>query len=271
MKLGLIGLGYWGNIYAKTLNKMGLEFDACTRDYEELILNNSKIEAVIIATPPETHYKIMLDAMKYNKHILCEKPFTTNSKDAVNLLKLFYNKIIMVGHIYLYHPSILRIKEILKTFGPIKDIQMKRLGAKCNKNSLWELGSHDIYILDYLINNYIKDIKNVGTKTHQKTIIDYGDFKATIETSTDQEEKVRTFNIIGENQTILFDDSNPVLKLFLCKGTLDIQHILIEDNITPLEYQCQHFINCIKNDERPRTDGFSGLKNIETLEKCSIL
>ena len=144
IKLGLIGGGYWGKNLIRDFNCIGVLDTICDVDIELLnkykemypninvttkwtdILENKDINAVCISLPADLHYKFCMQALLADKDVYVEKPITTNVSDSIELVELAkkMNKILMVGHILHYHPSIQRMKRIVKDgdIGRIKSI-----------------------------------------------------------------------------------------------------------------------------------------------------
>ena len=133
LKVAIIGSGRWGFNHVRTANsildpKNITVFDSrpeieqkiselnseinFTTDFED-ILNDEKIKAVIIATPAETHFEIAKKCLESGKNLLVEKPITLFSEEAeeLHMLSVKLDLKLMVGHVLLFHPAILRIKE----------------------------------------------------------------------------------------------------------------------------------------------------------------
>ena len=146
MIVGLIGNGYWGKIWHKTLTSMTSTVDSVdvvTHDYKSLI-DKSNIQCIIIATPAETHFQIAKDCLEAGKHILVEKPFVTNSAQTKELRDLAEknNLIVMIGHEYLFNDGILRLKKLIDddVLGEIKTYYSHRMSSGNYANALWEMG-----------------------------------------------------------------------------------------------------------------------------------
>ena len=133
IKVAIIGAGRWGFNHVKTaaeiLNPASIiicdssnkslkkvnEFnpDIITTNNIDDVTADNKINAVIVASPAETHYSIAKRMLKAGKNVLVEKPITLNTTDAEELLNISSTlKLkLMVGHILLYHPAVLKMKE----------------------------------------------------------------------------------------------------------------------------------------------------------------
>lgn len=166
IRLGLIGVGAWGINYVKTVKNIhGMEIDliACKNlnnkshlqdiyrvvDCWQEVITSPRIDGIIIASPPSTHYEIAAEAIKNKKQLIIEKPITLSSYEAKILLELsLENKVnVKVNHIYLYHPMYIFLKEYIQqkkdlnsiitlsgNFGPFRE----------DVSPLWDWAPHDL-------------------------------------------------------------------------------------------------------------------------------
>src|SRR3989338_2895263 len=326
IKLGIIGCGYWGPNLVRNFNSInGVEIAYCadldenrlshvkslyqkieiTRDYNS-ILEDEEVEAVVIATPVETHYKIASDALKANKHVLIEKPITNNSKDAIELIRLAEKnkEILMVDHTFEYSAPVRKIKEILKSneLGKILTIDMIRvnLGLFQEKiNVIWDLAPHDVSMLLYYLEetpltaraigqSYIRD----GIEDDARITLEFKDkIVANMHVSWLDPCKTRRTTIVGNKKMLVFDDVAQDEKIKIYDKGVTIQKNNIPkqpyydtyeqwvltyrtgdvyapkiENKEPLSVMAAHFIDCIKNSKKPLTDGYSGLRVVKVIE-----
>ena len=144
--IGLIGAGYWGLNLVRNFNKLGVLkavsdkdirrkkniTEICnklnfTNDYKD-ILKDDLIVAVVIATPAKTHYKLVCEALKANKHVFVEKPLCLGFENGkkIHCLSKKMKKKVMVGHLMLYHDAYVNMK---------KQIELKHLSVKLKEAS----------------------------------------------------------------------------------------------------------------------------------------
>lgn len=328
MKLGIIGCGYWGPNLIRNFNSINdVEMAYCadldekrlghikslypkieaTRDYSKII-NNDEIEAVIVATPVETHHKLAKEALNAGKHVLVEKPITNNSKDASELIMLAEKnkKTLMVDHTFEYSAPVRKIKEILKSneLGNIMTIDMVRvnLGLFQEKvNVIWDLAPHDVSMLLYYLEEMPLAARAIGQSYIRSGIED--DARITLEFSSKvmanmhvswlDPVKIRKTTIVGNKKMLLFDDilENGKVKVFDKGVTIEKNSIPKQpyydtyrewtltyrsgetktmeiENREPLNVMANHFIDCIKNNKKPLTDGYSGLNVVKVIEAC---
>jgi predicted dehydrogenase len=316
INVALIGLGYWGMNYLRVLQNInGIKLSyVCdsnpevlkdvpsyvktTLDYEE-IAKDDDIKVTFLVTPASTHYKIAKLFLEQGKHLLVEKPLTMSTKEAFELARIAKeNKaILMVGHIYCFHPAIQYLRKLIKNkklgkvfygiairigLGPI------RQDASCT----WDLATHDIAILDYLFN--IMPIYVTATATtflqKDKNIYDYAyihleypEMQFAITTSWYAAEKIRSWYIATSKYLIKFDDMNKEWPLAIYQSNIEKikQEELIKkqseiykgklympriEKEEPLMKQVEHFINCVRFNKEPLTNAYQAIRVISILE-----
>ncbi len=176
--IGIVGVGFWGNNLVRNFYQL----DACrlnvlcdldkarldrqlrlygsargTRDASELIASTD-VDAVVICTPPDTHYDLAARALEAGKHVFVSKPLTTDPEDARRLVDLAARKgrLLHVDHTFLYAMPVRKMKELISDagFGALNYIEATRTNSglfQPNINVVWDLGPHDASILNYLL------------------------------------------------------------------------------------------------------------------------
>ena len=190
MKLGLVGIGYWGKNYIKTIkniNNIELSFvcsphkkfeeelpENCrfTNNYDD-ILKDKQTQGIIIATPPKTHYDLARSGLISGKNVLIEKPMTYSSEEAFDLYRLSEEKlnILMVGHLFLYHPAVVQLKREVNNgeLGNLVHINSIRTGpgpVRKDINAMWDLAPHDISMSNY----FFQDLPTRVIATESRSI-----------------------------------------------------------------------------------------------------
>ena len=326
MKLGIIGCGYWGPNLIRNFNNISdakiiycADIDesrlthiknlypniSVTGDYKEII-DKKEIDAVVVATPIETHYKIAKEALNADKHVLVEKPITSSSEEAIEIIKLSdkNKKILMVDHTFEYSNPVRKIKEIISKdeLGKIFTIDMIRvnLGLFQEKvNVIWDLAPHDISMLLYYLEDYPLTVRAIGQSYIREGVEDDAHisliFKdkvmANIHVSWLDPCKIRRTTIVGNKKMLVFDDTAQEEKIKIYdKGVTILKNSIPKqpyydtyeqwaltyrtgdiytpkiENKEPLSIMANHFISCIKHNKKPLTDGYSGLRVVKVLE-----
>ncbi|MEO8210122.1 MAG: Gfo/Idh/MocA family oxidoreductase [bacterium] len=312
--IAIVGCGNWGMNHIRTSYKLfGNRLRYCcdnfpgseekvrgisdkikfTTDINEII-NDETVRAVIVSTPAETHFDISKELLLAGKNILVEKPITLNSDEAkiLNDIADVNGLILMVGHLLLFHPAILKIKEYLdeEKLGKLQYIYSNRLNLgtiRAEENILWSFAPHDISVIQFFIGEVPTDVKATGAIFVQEdiqdttlTILKFNDnIHAHIYVSWLHPFKEQRLVVIGDKSMMVFEDTLKVNKLKLYKKGFDIingtpvkrdsdfENIEF-DSTSPLEMEQQHFIDCITNHKRPRSDGRNAIEVLETLERA---
>lgn len=314
IKLAIIGGGKWGQNHIKTAHKLLgdklLVVCDVNKSVEEKVKNispdikfsndldsvfsNEEINSVIIATPAETHYEISKMCLINGKHILTEKPLTLLSSETINLIEIAekYNKKIMVGHVLLFHPAIVKLKSMIEggVIGNIQYIYSNRLNLgtiRKEENILWSFAPHDVSIIQYLIGEKPISVYAEGAVFLQENIEDTtltflkykNNISAHIFVSWLHPFKEQRLVVIGDKGMIVFEDSLKEEKLKFYKKGFNIVGDSIEkfeseyevipfENKQALEEEQIHFFNSILNDTVPKTDGYHAKEVLEILEQA---
>ncbi|NCC61100.1 MAG: Gfo/Idh/MocA family oxidoreductase [Verrucomicrobiae bacterium] len=254
MNVVIIGLGHWGPNHLRVFSTLSGTTvlgaadisEARTRsfaekyptllfsnDYRELLRED--VDAVIVATPSASHYAIVKDALLAGKHVLCEKPLTTNPAEAWELVRLAdgCGKVLMVGHIFMYNPGIRYLAELIRNdvLGEIYYAVGTRtnLGPfRYDVNAAWDLISHDIYIMNYFFNSRPERVSAVGgcylsTDNEDVALVNMiypGGRLAHVHASWLSPRKVRQLSIIGKKKMALWDDLGAIGPVMLYDRTV---------------------------------------------------
>lgn len=314
VKIGVIGCGYWGRNHVRNFREIpqatlsavcdsnperiasiGKTYPgvAVTTDYQDLL--NSDIDGVVIATPPSTHHFLAREALSRGKHVLIEKPITTNSTDTLELINLAtaQNRVLMVGHTYSYNPAVDVLKEQIATgqVGQVYYVDSARLNLglfQPDVDVLWDLAPHDISIILYLLQSEPIWVSARGAqsvnKVPYKAYVEMGfprDIVTYIHVSWLDPFKVRRLSVVGDKKMAVFDDTEKEkIRIYdkgVClpsnngcnwpvtyrNGEVTVPHIPPAE---PLKLECTHFAECISTGKRCKSDGRSGLRVVKILE-----
>ena len=307
-KIGIIGAGLWGRNIIRNFYNLGYLHTVCDIDEENLknvvneysnvnitndykdILNNSEIKGVVVVTPSHTHYKIVKELLDKGKNVYVEKPISTVANEALSLRNLADSKglVLMVGHLLLYHPVVNRLKMLIEenVLGDIKYVQSDRLNINYFKNDrsvMWDLAPHDVSMISYIIDKKPeKVISAVGASSSGNDIMDITHITIEFENgiighisdSWIHPQKRVNLLVRGTKATAIFDDTLPDNKLRIFDNltpknnqVVSLDYIEIE----PLKLECQHFVTCIENKSKARSDGENGYEVVKVLEDAEKL
>lgn len=323
INIGLIGYGYWGpnllrnfvnlddtgEFYLSDLNNERLQLAKkkfphinITKKAEDLIFN-PRIDAILIATPVETHFKFAHQSIKAGKHVLIEKPLAASTKEAQQLAEMAdkTNKVVMVDHTFVYTGAVRKIKKLIdsKTIGdPIYYDSMRvNLGLfQRDVNVIWDLAPHDVSIIEYLFNSKVREISATGipykNSFYESIAFIYIFFEdgiiGHINVSWISPVKIRLTLIGGEKKMIVYDDTEVIEKIKIYDrsaekietkddlyrtwwqyrtGDIIIPNI---DTTEALAVEAKHFLDCVINSKNPITDVIAGLNVVKILEAATI-
>ncbi len=301
LNFALIGYGYWGPNVARNLYKnkninfkyicdlkqdrLDLAKDLYANDVEytqhfDDVIADETIDAVCLAVETSAHFELGKRVIESGKNLYVEKPFTDNVVQAVELKELAEKKgvKIHVDHIMIYHPAIMKIKEIIDAgeLGDIIYMDLSRMNLGKVKNdvsAMWDLSVHDLAIIDYLSNGAeVKTVKSIGriiysTKPSVTFITaDYGSFIANIKANWISPIKERKLIIAGTKKMLVYDDVDVLNKLIVYDKGFDV----IEAS-DPMEYS--EFVVKTRSGDAviPRLDVGDALFNsLEHFRQCIV-
>ena len=317
-QIGVIGCGYWGpnllrnfmeipssnvkmvaDIKQDRLDFVHKSYPGVqtTADYHDLF--SQGLDAVVIATPPETHFAIAKECFENGLHVLVEKPMTRTSREAEELMQIAkkHQKILMVGHTFEYNSAVHALKTMIKRgdIGDVYYIDTARLNLglfRPELNVMWDLAPHDVSILMYILDMVPISVSAYGIKCIFQNLYDVvymnllfpNGLVAHIHTSWIDPCKVRRVTVVGSKKMVVYNDieANEKIRIydkgvdvhpypntyadFQCSyryGDLIIPNIRLAE---PLRQECNHFLECIRDGNDPWTSGEDGLRVIKILE-----
>jgi predicted dehydrogenase len=256
---------------------------------------------VVIATPISSHFEIAKACLSNGKHVLIEKPMTTRTADAKELIRIAdeNNRVLMVDHTFIYSGAVRKLRQIIDSgeLGDIYYFDSVRLNLglfQHDSNVLWDLAPHDFSLLTFLLDKKPVRVTALGSSPvrwngwkHES--IAYvnveleGGTIGHFHLNWLSPVKLRRTLIGGSRRMVMYDhlDSDNQVKIF-DKGVDILEDrerykVLVQyrtgdlvvpkvDQTEALENACRHFIHCINTGERPITDGYAGLRVVELLE-----
>jgi predicted dehydrogenase len=301
IKTCLVGLGYWSKHYLRLLSE-NPDVDlvaVCDKDKEALkrtqeaypnIVTSDTIEgsikhhhfdAAIVCTPLTTHFDIVKKLLVANKHVLCEKAFTTNSDEAQALIGIAEGMgcTLEIGQTFLYNSLVQRIKKYIDdgALGKIRYIYAQRTGkspVRQDCSSLWDLSSHDISMILYWLNWEMPTECSVfGQSYLQDKIQDVtfcnlrfsNDVIVNLHASWMDHVKQRKVTIIGTENMLVFDDIAQTITIYH-SGGIEIPNVPYTE---PLKAQVDDFIQSIQQNRKPKVTGEDGRNVVKVLEMCN--
>jgi predicted dehydrogenase len=315
--IAVIGCGYWGSKHVRVLSTLAnvhqvaivepdprsraaiLSAFPATRAFPDLKSSLPHVDAVVIATPPQTHTGLALMALRSGKHVLVEKPLTKSLEEARLLVNEARrsNSVLMAGHTFLFNPAVkeLRNRLVRGELGEVYYVYSARLNLglyRCDVNVVWDLAPHDITIMNYLLHSVPTAVSAwSGSLAREKVEdiayirLDYGKLGVSgfIQLSWLDPRKARTVTVVGKDKMAVYDDLAEERLRIYDRGLKNLEdgspsydrplsyrygdiispHIPSEE---PLALEDQHFLDCICNRATPQSSGRDGMLVIAVLE-----
>jgi predicted dehydrogenase len=317
LRVAVIGYGYWGPNIVRNLHSV----DSCevvaicdknvtalrrasrqypsiqlTTDFAE-VLASPQVDAVAIVTPVWTHYALAKCALENGKHVFLEKPFTSTTTQAEELIELADRKKLklMVDHTFLFSGPVTKIRELVDSgaLGALYYFDSTRVNLglfQHDVNVIWDLAPHDLSIMDHIIQQEPEAVVATGGK-HLNGLADVafitiyfpGNVIAHVNVNWLSPVKVRTTLIGGEQKMLVWNDLDADEKIKVYdKGVKisdreDLHELLVSyrsgdvwapkvEQTEALAVELGYFIDCIVKNQRPFNDGLAGLRVVKLLE-----
>jgi predicted dehydrogenase len=321
IRVGVVGLGYWGPNLVRCLSDLpgcrltaicDQNTDALQRisernpevqafsDFSQLI-NSQTIDALVVATPTATHFKLALQALERGIHVLVEKPLAETSDQCRELIKTAKSQgcILFVGHVFLHSSPLAKLKELVVSgeLGRINYISSRRLNlgpVRKDVSALYDLATHDISMMLHLLDCKPMRVSCTGIDLLNPNIHDVcnlsmhfpGSRMGMIHVSWLDPRKERLLTVVGDRKMAVYDDLDQEKIKIYDKGIVappvtgdfaefqfsyrygDSYCPYIQEK-EPLKAECGEFIRCIQQTQVPLTDGANGLAVVEVLEAAN--
>jgi len=309
--IAVIGCGYWGKNLVRNFYDLGQLHTICDSDtwvtekcketYKDVVFtqsfaevfDNCDIKGVVIATPAETHFALTKKALEHGKDVFVEKPLALDLKSGRDLVKLAdrYKRILMVDHLLLYHPAVIKLKRMISSgkLGDIQYIYSNRLSIgkfRREENILWSFAPHDVSVILSLTGKMPTKVRTFGEAYLQPRIYDTtlttlsfdGKLKAHIFVNWLHPFKEQKLVVIGTKNMAVFND-RIADKLILYPHKVKwvggmpmaakAPHKVISlPAHEPLKNACRHFIARLKDRKKPLTDGREGVRVLKVLQRA---
>jgi predicted dehydrogenase len=317
LRVGVIGYGYWGPNIVRNLHSLeNCEVAAicdknpgsllrASRQYPAIplttdcadILTASDIDAVAVITPVWTHFALAKAALENGKHVFLEKPLTSSTAQAEELIELAERKNLklMVDHTFLFSGPVTKIRELVDSgaLGALYYFDSTRVNLglfQHDINVIWDLAPHDLSIMDHIILEKPEAVVATGGK-HLNGLADVAyitvyfpkNVIAHVNVNWLSPVKVRTTLIGGEQKMLVWNDLEPDEKIKVYDKGVQISNkeglheLLVSyrsgdvwapkvEQTEALKVELAYFIDCIMKDRTPVNDGSAGLRVVKLLE-----
>lgn len=321
LRIGVIGYGYWGpnivrNLHGLDATQVEVIADKnpsalarARKAYPSIrtvsdpaeVLCSASVDAVAVITPVWTHYELAKRALENGKHVFIEKPFTSNSAQAEELIELAARKnlTVMVDHTFLFTGAVRKIRELTEN-GVLGDLYYYdslrvNLGLfQHDVSVIWDLAPHDLSIMDYLIKGEPEAIVATGEK-HLNGVEDVAfmtlyfprNVIAHINVNWLSPVKIRTTLIGGQKKMVVWNDlvSDEKVRVYdkgvqITSGD-GIRDLLVSyrsgdmwapqiEQLEALRVELGYFAECVCKGQTPFNDGHAGLRVVRMLEAAEV-
>jgi UDP-2-acetamido-3-amino-2,3-dideoxy-glucuronate N-acetyltransferase len=309
--IAVVGCGYWGKNLVRNFHNLGSLRAVCDVDTDRMqetaerygvssvgsfdeLLELREIQGIVIAAPAAQHYELAKRALLAGKDVFVEKPIALHAEEGQELVGLArqHKRILMVGHLLLYHPAIRELKRLLRSgeLGKVQYIYSSRLNLgklRTEESILWSFAPHDISAILYLLDEDPTVVGAHGACYLNPRIADVT--LSTLEFASGVEAhifvswlhpfKEQKLVIVGSNKMAVFDDTEKERKLLVYPHHIDwvdrvpVAHktdgeVVPIPGDEPLLVECQHFLDCVRDRRTPCTDGESAVRLLRILEAC---
>jgi predicted dehydrogenase len=317
VRFGVIGYGYWGpNIVrnlssldncqlvaicdqnAAALKRAGRLYPGVklTTDASD-VLTSPDIDAIAVITPVWTHFDLAKRALENGKHVFVEKPFTSTSEQATELIALAEKKRlqIMVDHTFLFSGAVKKIRELVDngTLGSLYYFDSTRVNLGLFQHDVsvvWDLAPHDLSIMDHILREKPEAVVATGAK-HVNDLADMAfitvyfpnNLIAHVNVNWLSPVKVRMTLIGGKDKMLVWNDIEPDEKIKVYDKGVDIANgqgvydLLVSyrsgdvwapkvEQTEALKLELGYFIDCLLTNATPMNDGAAGLRVVRLLE-----
>ena len=314
--IAVVGAGAWGKNHIRVFSELPnvrLKY-VCDQDPSKLlslqktypqtrmtedlkpILQDPEVKGVVVASSAISHYSLSKEIMLAGKDVLVEKPMSLSTRDAEEMLKIaeMRKRILMVGHLLIYHPVVDRLKEMVTSgeLGKLYYIYTQRVNLgviRQDENALLSFAPHDLSVILYLLEEEPVAVTAHGEGYIQRGIEDvaflslrFSDGKmAHIHLSWLDPHKLRRITIVGSKKMVVFDDMEASEKLKVYdKGVKNLSYDTYGEYLSlrfgditipsvkiaePLRAEAEHFIRSVESRKEPKTSGRDGLKVVKIL------
>lgn len=307
--LALIGVGTWGKNYLKTIEEIptaDLKYICAatkktlqvlpdkyikTQNYQDLY-QYQDIDGVIIATPASTHFKIAKEFLNRGYNLLIEKPLTANYQEALKMREIYdqSSSVVLVGHVFQYHPAYLKAKELIKKIGQIKYLDFESMDYgpfRDDISALWDWGPHDIAMCLGIMEKMPLEVAawKMNKLRPKLSLFDLITLRLKFSKDVDVWMKLgwlspvkrRRITIVGSQSSIIFDDTLDQKVIFFQNLGPRVKKGRVIETKTrifyptysptmPLKLELQEFVNCLRTKKKAKTNFDQALQVLKIIQ-----
>jgi predicted dehydrogenase len=317
LRVAVVGYGYWGpNLTRNVIERPELELAClCERDAArgaafqqkvpgvpvvsdlDQVLEDPTVDAVIVATPPRTHYSLVKESLEADKHVLVEKPLARTAAEAADLVDIAERRglVLMPGHTFLYSPPVNKVHELINqgALGEMYFVTSSRmnLGKYQPDGVICDLAPHDISILLYLLDEQVTQVSASARSIFREhnpevaflTLTFEGGVTANVQISWLAPRKVREMVFVGSRRMVQYDDTAADESIRVFDRGMEVEapanfgefqlsyrsgDIVVPrvEAAEPLSLELQDFARAMRTGVTPRSHAHLGLETVAVIE-----
>lgn len=311
VRVALLGAGRWGPNLLRTLvaqpasrvtwvvdprpERLAAVAAACpdarTASDADAVFSAHDVDAIVLATPTATHAALARRALEAGKHVLVEKPVATTQAEAEALTALAARtgRVLMVGHVYLFHPAVEAVQRALASgsVGAVKALRFERtnLGpVRTDVDAAWDLAAHDLSIADAWLGALPTTVSATGAYVLSRERADamsamlrFADgLTAHLHVGWLEPTKTRRATVVGDRAMLRFEEANGAASVTRYERGVDGVDVregpetaLALESGEPLTREVAHFLDCVRTGAAPKSDGQRAARVVRVLEAIS--
>lgn len=311
VRVALLGAGRWGPNLLRTLaaqpasrvtwvvepraERLAAAASACpdarTASDADAVFSAADVDAVVLATPTSTHAALARRALEAGKHVLVEKPVATSlaEADALTSLAARAGRVLMVGHVYLFHPAVEAVQRALSagSVGTVQALRFERtnLGPiRTDVDAAWDLAAHDLSIADAWLGALPVTVSATGAYVLSKERADavaatlrYADGPTVhLHVGWLEPTKTRRATVVGDRAMLRFEEAGGAASVTRFDRGVDGADVregpataLPLEPGEPLAREVAHFLDCVRTGAAPRSDGRRAARVVRVLDAMS--
>jgi predicted dehydrogenase len=286
MKVWLVGAGYWGSKVKAELDTISGVSEVEVLDIKEgkTIDDIDTLDPVILATPLWQHAEQTTELLSRGHDVYVEKPMGENAQDIEHIAKVVGDRVLMVGHIFLYNPLLITLKKLIVNgdLGKIRHVESRRLNwgiRQTQTTPLLSLAPHDVSIINYLIGRQTVTYASSANLSNNVVpdMVEFGGAEFNCKVSWWWPKRERIVTVIGEKAQAVWDEDLKTVTVHSghMDGKYPVKEVAVDtvpySGPSPLHNELAHFIECCEQRKQPRTDVYSALRVAKTLDQVNLL
>ena len=286
MKIWLVGAGYWGSKVKAELDTISGVSAVEVLDIKEgkTIDDINTTDPVILATPLWQHADQAVELLTRGHDVYVEKPMGETAQDIERIAGVVENQVLMVGHIFLYNPLLIKLKELITrgVLGEIQHVESRRLNwgiRQTQTTPLLSLAPHDVSIIHYLIGEQTVVYASSANLSNNVVpdMMEFGGAKFNCKVSWWWPKRERIVTVIGDHAQAVWDED--LKTITINQGRMDgkypVKEVITDtieyEGASPLHNELAHFVECCENRVQPRTDVNNALSVARALDQVNLL